>query len=96
MTIIQTVSAQTNQHEVIEILERDGCVVIENVLGKEYTETLQADLSHHFQETLNCAGDFYGYATKRMSGLLTKSKICQKMAILPNILDMFPQSINWY
>jgi len=71
-----------------EILERDGCVVIENVLSRAQVAQLAGELAPHFDEAPNCAGDFYGYVTKRLSGLIAKSPMCQQMAIDVRILGI--------
>src|SRR2546425_540322 len=65
-----------------------GCVVIEGVLDGRQVETLAAELAPHFDAAPNCAGDFYGYVTKRLSGLIAKSPACQSMAIHPAILGV--------
>ncbi len=71
-----------------EILERDGCVVIEDVINAQQVADVAAELAPHFDEVPNCAGDFYGYVTKRLSGLIAKSRACQSMAIHPEILGV--------
>jgi len=88
MADLKTVKASAGQAMINEILETDGCVVIEDVLDKAQVKTLAAELAPHFDETPNCAGDFYGYATKRVSGLAAKSPTCQSMIIHPTILGV--------
>ena len=86
MAEVKTVKSTTGQNIINEILERDGCVVIEGVLDTSQVETLAAELAPHFDAVPTCAGDFYGYATKRVSGLAAKSPVCQSMIIDPAIL----------
>lgn len=86
MAELTTVKASAGRPVVNEILERDGCVGIEDVLDRRQVAALAAELSPHFDEAPNCAGDFYGYVTKRLSGLIAKSPTCQAMAIDPAIL----------
>jgi ectoine hydroxylase-related dioxygenase (phytanoyl-CoA dioxygenase family) len=88
MTELQSVKSDTGQATINEILEQDGCVVIEDVLDREQVAQLAAELAPHFAEAPNCAGDFYGYVTKRLSGLIAKSSICQAMAMDPKILGI--------
>ena len=88
MAEVKTVKASSGQAVINEILERDGCVVIEDVLNGRQVETLAAELGPHFDEAPNCQGDFYGYATKRLSGLIAKSPVCRSMAIDPAILGV--------
>ncbi len=88
MAEVKTVKASAKQKVINEILESDGCVVIEGVLNAPQVETLAAELAPHFDAAPNCAGDFYGYVTKRLSGLIAKSPACQSMAIHPAILGV--------
>ena len=86
MAKVQKVKTDENIGVINEILERDGCIVIENVLEKGEVRNLKKELRPHFDETPNCTGDFYGHATKRLSSLIAKSSLCQQMAMHPVIL----------
>ena len=86
MAKVQTVRPDEQFEVINRILERDGCIVIENVLDKQGLDRLKGELGPHFEETPNCTGDFYGHATKRLSSLIAKSTLCQQMAIHPVIL----------
>lgn len=86
MAALKRIKSGDNIEHILEILEKDGCVVIENVLDQTAVETLKAELTPHLNQTPNCHGDFYGYVTKRLSSLLVKSKICQDMCIHPAAL----------
>ena len=88
MAEVKTVKASAGQAVINEILESDGCVVIEDVLDERQVQKLAAELAPHFDEAPNCPGDFYGYVTKRLSGLIAKSRACQSMAIHPSILGV--------
>lgn len=88
MAEVKTVKASAEQAVINEILETDGCIVIEDVLDARQVAVLTEELAPHFDEVPNCAGDFYGYVTKRLSGLITKSRSCQSMAIHPEILGV--------
>jgi len=85
---VETLSANAEMADIINILGRDGCVVLENVLNETALTKLQADLRESFDKTENCHGDFYGYSTKRLGALFTKSEICQQMAIEPSVLSV--------
>ena len=70
------------------ILEEDGCIVIENILGEKELSALKSDRMPLLEKTQSCNGDFYGHATKRLSSLITKSSACQKAAIHPTVLGV--------
>src|SRR5690242_20484895 len=86
MAEVTSVRASAGLPAINDILERDGCVVIEDVLNPQQVKRLAAELAPHFDAVPTCAGDFYGYATKRLGGLVAKSRMCQRMAMDPTIL----------
>jgi len=86
MAKVQKVRPDEKVEVINSILERDGCIVIENVLDRHGLDRLKGELGPHFEETPNCNGDFYGHATKRLSSLIAKSTLCRQMAIHPVIL----------
>jgi hypothetical protein len=88
MAEVIKVRASTGLPVINEILERDGCVVIEEVIKPEEVRAVAAELAPHFEAAPNCAGDFYGYVTKRLSGLIAKSPTCRSMAIDPAVLGV--------
>ncbi|MBU0799787.1 MAG: phytanoyl-CoA dioxygenase family protein [Alphaproteobacteria bacterium] len=88
MTRLESVKSTEDISKIIEILDRDGCIVIEDLLSAKDVERLNAELTPHFTQTPNCHGDFYGYVTKRLSSLIAKSVYCQGMAVNPVILSV--------
>ncbi len=88
MAEVRKVPSNENSATIIEILEQDGCVVLENALSDVELKRLQDDIGPHLDAIPDCQGDFYGYETKRLGTLFTKSKVFQKMAIIPNILEV--------
>lgn len=88
MAKIKAVEISAPSSKLIEILNDDGCVVIENALSEVDLARLQKDLQKQLKVTKNCQGDFYGYATKRIGRLFAHSPIFQKMAIHPKILNV--------
>jgi ectoine hydroxylase-related dioxygenase (phytanoyl-CoA dioxygenase family) len=91
MAQVQKVKVGCAPRLINQILERDGCIVIENILDAFKLEKLKRELKPHFDETPNCKGDFYGHATKRLSSLIAKSTLCREMAIHPAILAVMDE-----
>jgi ectoine hydroxylase-related dioxygenase (phytanoyl-CoA dioxygenase family) len=83
---IKSVKATEEEAVINEILENEGCIVVENVLDEIQIGFLKQELDPHFAETKSCHGDFYGHVTKRLSGLVAKSSLCQHMAMHPVVL----------
>ncbi|MEO2216855.1 phytanoyl-CoA dioxygenase family protein [Chromobacterium vaccinii] len=74
--------------DIIEALARDGGVIIERLLAPEQLTRFQAELNPLLDATLDCQGDFYGYATRRLSGLIARVPTCRQLAIDPLILQV--------
>jgi ectoine hydroxylase-related dioxygenase (phytanoyl-CoA dioxygenase family) len=88
MAQVQQVDKNTDINTINEILEKDGCIVIKNILDEQELANLKGELNPLLEKTRNCQGDFYGYTTKRLSSLIARSKSCQHMAIYPLVLDV--------
>lgn len=86
MNSLHTVRRGEKPGTINEILEEQGCIVIENMLGDAGHEALEARIRPLLDATAPCQGNFYGFATKRLSGLIAKSKTCRQMAVEPVIL----------
>lgn len=91
MSSVQKVKHNEDSKLINEILEQDGCIVIEDVIPASNVELLKQELKPHFAQTSNCNGDFYGRATKRLGSLIAKSSQCQYIAIHPSILSVMDE-----
>lgn len=79
-------SESSNTH--IGTLGRDGFVILDSVLGPSDLRTLSAQLEPLFEQTPRCRGDFYGWKTTRVGGLLSKAPLVQRLALHPEILTI--------
>lgn len=61
-------------------LKRDGFVVLRNLLDAHESNMLADELEPWFARTPRCEGDFYGWKTTRIGGLLSKAPIVQYLA----------------
>ena len=91
MSSVRTLNAGEGIEDILAVIEEDGCAVIEGLLSAEAAERLQAEMDAHFSLASNCRGDFYGYETKRLSGLIAKSEITRAIAIDPVILSVMDE-----
>ena len=74
MSSVTTVRRGEKLATINEILEEQGCIVIENMLDEASHETLEGRILALLDTTAPCRGNFYGFSTKRLSGLIAKSK----------------------
>ncbi|PZO55833.1 MAG: phytanoyl-CoA dioxygenase [Alphaproteobacteria bacterium] len=70
----------------LSILERDGFVVLENVLDERRCRRLAEELEPWLEATPRCEGDFYGWNTTRVGGLLSKAPSVHDLVMDPYIL----------
>lgn len=70
----------------VETLERDGFVVLEDVLDARRRIKLAEELEPWLVATPRCEGDFYGWKTTRVGGLLSKAPSVIDLVMNPYIL----------
>jgi ectoine hydroxylase-related dioxygenase (phytanoyl-CoA dioxygenase family) len=70
----------------LSILERDGFVVLEDVLDARRCQKLANELEPWLEVTPRCEGDFYGWKTTRVGGLLSKAPSVFDLVMNPYIL----------
>ena len=87
MASVRKVSLQTEQAVINSILEQDGCVVMKKPFRRMICKN-QGRLDTCLEKIPNCQGNFYGFATKRMSGLIEKSVTGRKLAVIPQVLNV--------
>jgi ectoine hydroxylase-related dioxygenase (phytanoyl-CoA dioxygenase family) len=87
MPAVKTVPANTEAAIINQILEEDGCIVLSSVLNDLQLKRLQNELAENFGKIPMCQGNFFGFATKRMSSVLAKSEISRDMTVHPAILQ---------
>src|SRR5260370_23428180 len=74
-----------------ETLEEEGCIVMENVLDDIRHRLLEAEICPLLAASAPCQGNFYGFATKRLSGMIAKSPACRLMSVEPHILAVMDE-----
>src|SRR5262249_7155496 len=92
MAQVQRFQASASVNDINQALEEDGCVIIEGLLDKGQIQKLQAEMCQNFNTIPVCQGNFFGFATKRMSGVIAKSEVSRDMAVqstLLNVMDHF-------
>lgn len=65
----------------IAALKRDGFVVLRDLLSERQVDMLASELEPWFERTPRCQGDFYGWKTTRVGGLLAKAPMVQHLAL---------------
>lgn len=85
---IQKFNHNEDPKKIIAAIEKDGAVIVEGVLTGEDLALLDRETNQLLEQVEKCQGIFHGYQTKRVGGLVAKSKISQKMALDPIVLGV--------
>ena len=85
---VKHVSVDTPVENILSILDQDAGVVIDNFLSSDDLDHIKEDLKPYLNATNNGQDNFTGFETKRVGGLLARSKTCQELALNPLINEM--------
>lgn len=88
MPSLQRFRPDTAPETLIAALEQDGGIVIEQLLTPESLAQFRAQLQPLLDRSAPCQGDFYGYATRRISGLIERVPVTRELAAHPLILQV--------
>lgn len=87
---IESISARASHADILAIFERDGVVILEDLLTDDQVAALNADLDAHMEslETggITTTGEQFGDRTKRFSNLPTASKVFREELLDHEIL----------
>lgn len=72
----------------IEDLMRQGYVIIPNAVSEREIDKVAAELAPHFESTPKCEGDFYGWHTTRVGGLLSRAPSTQGLVLHREVLSI--------
>ncbi len=78
----------TDKKDLLEIIQRDGAVVISGLLGDQECRNLRSELDPDFSQAGFCKGLFYGEHTKRTHSLARKSQTIRDMIMAPVIIEI--------
>ncbi len=80
----KTVSAE----EIIPVFDNLGYIILENALEDYRLKQLHKELEPHFEQRAVSQAHFFGFKTKRIEALFSKSKTTQRMAAHPLVLKL--------
>jgi ectoine hydroxylase-related dioxygenase (phytanoyl-CoA dioxygenase family) len=85
---LQSVPPSTDLEEILGILDRDGCVVVNDLAPTKLVDTFWSEIGPYLEKTPKGSGEFVGFETRRTSSLIAKSKACGELATMPLILSV--------
>src|SRR5579883_3400922 len=69
-------------------IDESGYVIIRKALNKGDLAQIRKELEPHFEKRADSKAIFFGYNTKRIEALFTKSHVAQKIAVHPLVLGV--------
>jgi len=72
----------------LDAVQRDGFVVLDGLLSGAEIKALVDQLEPWLLRTPRCEGDFHGWSTTRVNGLLSKAPVVQRLALHPRIVAL--------
>lgn len=69
-----------------EELLRNGYVILPRAISDPTAQSISDELAPHFSATPKCIGDFYGWKTTRVGGLLSKAPSTKALVLHPDVL----------
>ncbi|KIW92964.1 uncharacterized protein Z519_06813 [Cladophialophora bantiana CBS 173.52] len=83
LTRVDARDPSTTADLVQEVLERDGAIIVTNLLSREQAEQIRRDLQPHFDADGGDKSGFFPKTTRRAIGLLGISPTCVDLALNP-------------
>ena len=93
---LTTLKYPVSFEKTLKILKKDGVVILEGLSDQNVINSVSDELEPYFQQTPNCEGYFWGYKTKRMGGLIAKSKSSHGLITHPFILKIVQEILGPY
>jgi ectoine hydroxylase-related dioxygenase (phytanoyl-CoA dioxygenase family) len=84
---IEHLSPSAGGARVAEILERDGCAVVDGLVAASAMQALRAELAPWLEATAAGPDDFSGRRTRRTGGLVARSARARELVMHPLVLD---------
>jgi ectoine hydroxylase-related dioxygenase (phytanoyl-CoA dioxygenase family) len=92
MPQIQKIDRNASADLAMEILERDGAVIYENLLDESVMDQIESEFKDYLARASNGEGEFWGFKTKRFGALVAKShSFAEKCAAHPKLLAVMDQ-----
>ena len=78
----------TTTELLVEVLERDGGVIVENIVSQELVNRIKSELKPYFDTDKVDPSGFFPHTTQRATGLLARSDGCVELAMNPTYINV--------
>ena len=87
MPQLTTLSANASTEDILEVINRDGAVILESVLSDAEIRQFRTELDPYMDATENGRDDFAGRSTTRTGGLVPRSAMTREMIMNSAVVD---------
>jgi len=82
------VTTDTRSSDILEIIDRDGAVIIDAILSQDETAQFSDELAPFLKGAAQGQDSFSGFDTTRIGALIARSEICRSLATHPLLLEI--------
>ena len=90
MAQIEHLPASSSGDEINAVLERDGAVIIDDVLASEKRDQIASEIAPFLDNKVCGRDEFTGFSTQRIGALVARSATCGELALHPQMLAAGP------
>ncbi|CAH0057045.1 unnamed protein product [Clonostachys solani] len=94
ITRVHASNPSTSSKALIDILKRDGGVIVESLIPRELAEQIRKELKPHFDSDIPDKYGFFPETTRRATGLLGVSDACVELACNKLYTDVANEMIS--
>lgn len=96
MPQLVTLPADSSTDAILDVIHRDGAVILEGALDAEARSRLLAETRPYIDTTRHGRDDFAGRSTTRTGALVARSPTCREMVLDPRVLACAKQFLAPY
>lgn len=87
MPQLTTLSRDASNDEILDVVHKDGAVILKDMLGPVELEALMGELRPYMDATRFGQDAFTGFKTTRTGALVARSPTCRKLVLDPKVLE---------
>lgn len=96
MPKLTTLPADASTEDILEVINRDGAVILENVLTEADIRQFRQELDPYMEATSNGQDEFSGTSTTRTGALVARSAKAREMVMHPTVVKAANEFLSPY
>jgi len=90
---IEHLSADTSADDIHEIIQRDGCVIIDQLIDRDTADHVAHEMARHLDATAKGTDEFSGFETRRAGKIIARSKTGRDLISNPTVLGVAAKAL---